>query len=147
MGSLNRVTLIGNLGRDAEMRYTPGGHAVATFNLATTESWKDKESGQKKEQTEWHRVVVWGRTAEALQEFLVKGKQVCVEGQLQTRKWEKDGQTHWTTEVKARNVVLLGGGVSARRPERPVEKEYGGGLDGEAAAQEPTPIDDDEIPF
>lgn len=110
MGSVNKVILVGNLGRDAELRYTPGGAAVATLNLATTESWKDKE-GQKKEDTQWHRVILWGKTAETLQEYLTKGKQVYIEGKLQTRKWkDKDGHDNYTTEVKGERVVLLSGG-------------------------------------
>lgn len=109
MGSVNKVMLVGNLGRDAELRYTPGGAAVATLNLATTEVWKDKQ-GQKKEDTQWHRVILWGKTAEALQDYLTKGKQVYVEGKLQTRRWkDKDGQDKYTTEVKGERVVLLGG--------------------------------------
>ena len=92
MGSVNKVILVGNLGRDAELRFTPGGAAVATLNMATTEVWNDKQ-GQKQEKTEWHRVVVWGKQAESLQEYLVKGKQIYVEGRLQTRQWDdKDGQ-------------------------------------------------------
>src|SRR5688500_5098843 len=107
MGSLNKVMLIGNLGRDAEMRYTQGGTAVATLNLATTETWKDK-AGDKKEKTEWHRIVLWGKAAESLQPYLKKGKSIYVEGSLETRKWERDGHTNYTTEVKAFKVTLLG---------------------------------------
>ena len=84
MGSVNKVILVGNLGRDAELRYTPGGAAVATLNLATTEVWNDK-GGQRQEKTEWHRIVLWGKQAESLQEYLTKGKQIYVEGRLQTR--------------------------------------------------------------
>jgi single-strand DNA-binding protein len=110
MGSLNMVCLIGNLGRDAELRYTPGGAAVATFNIATTETWNDK-SGQRQEKTEWHRVVLWGKAATALSEYLTKGKQVYVSGRLQTRDWtDKDGAKRYTTEVRGDKVVLLGGG-------------------------------------
>jgi single-strand DNA-binding protein len=110
MGSVNKVILVGNLGRDAELRYTPGGAAVATLNLATTEVFKDRE-GQKKEDTQWHRVILWGKTAETLQDYLVKGKQIYVEGKLQTRKWkDKDGNDKYTTEVRGDRVVLLSGG-------------------------------------
>jgi single-strand DNA-binding protein len=110
MGSVNKVILVGNLGRDAELRYTPGGAAVATLNLATTEVFKDRE-GQKKEDTQWHRVILWGKTAETLQDYLTKGKQIYVEGKLQTRKWkDKDGNEKYTTEVKGDRVVLLSGG-------------------------------------
>ena len=93
MGSVNKVILVGNLGRDAELRYTPSGAAVLNFSIATTETWKDKTTNEKKESTEWHKVVLWGRVAESLNEYLVKGKQVYVEGRLQTRQWEdKEGQ-------------------------------------------------------
>jgi single-strand DNA-binding protein len=110
MGSVNKVILVGNLGRDAELRYTPGGAAVATLNLATTEVFKDRE-GQKKEDTQWHRVILWGKTAETLQDYLTKGKQIYVEGKLQTRKWkDKDGNDKYTTEVRGDRVVLLSGG-------------------------------------
>lgn len=111
MGSVNKVLLVGNLGRDGELRYTNGGSPVNTLNLATTDVWNDKQ-GQRQERTEWHRVVLWGKTAEALAEYLVKGKQVYVEGKLQTRQWEdKDGTKRYTTEVRADRVVLLGGGT------------------------------------
>ena len=110
MGSVNKVILVGNLGRDAELRYTPGGAAVSTLNLATTEVFKDRE-GQKKEDTQWHRVILWGKTAESLQDYLTKGKQIYVEGKLQTRKWkDKDGNDKYTTEVRGDRVVLLCGG-------------------------------------
>ena len=111
MGSVNKVILVGNLGRDAELRYTPGGAAVATLNLATTEVWNDKASGQKQEKTEWHRIVLWGKTAESLAEYLTKGKQIYVEGRIQTREWtDKEGKPAKTTEIRADRIVLLGGG-------------------------------------
>ena len=104
MGSVNKVILVGNLGRDAELRYTPGGAPVATLNLATTEVWNDKASGQKQEKTEWHRIVLWGKSAESLSEYLTKGKQIYVEGRLQTRKWQdKDGHDKYTTEIRGRS--------------------------------------------
>ena len=110
MGSVNKVILVGNLGRDAELRYTPGGAAVSTLNLATTEVWNDRNN-QRQEKTEWHRVVLWGKPAESLQEYLTKGKQIYVEGRLQTRQWDdKDGNKRYTTEIKADRVTLLGGG-------------------------------------
>src|ERR671937_768496 len=143
MGSVNKVILVGNLGRDAELRYTPGGAAVATINMATTEVWNDK-GGQRQEKTEWHRVVLWGKSAESLQPYLTKGKQIYVEGRLQTRQWEKEGQKHYTTEVKADRIVLLGGGGGARGADRGGEREtaYADPLGKEAA-----PITDDDIPF
>jgi single-strand DNA-binding protein len=101
MGSVNKVILVGNLGRDAELRYTPGGAAVATLNMATTEVWNDK-AGQRQEKTEWHRVVLWGKSAESLSEYLTKGKQIYVEGRLQTRQWDdKDGNKRYTTAAAA----------------------------------------------
>src|SRR3954469_19471003 len=114
MGSVNKVILVGNLGRDAELRYTPGGAPVATLNLATTEVWNDKTSGQKQEKTEWHRIVLWGKSAESLSEYLTKGKQIYIEGRLQTRKWQdKDGNDKYTTEIRGDRIVLLRGGGAA----------------------------------
>src|SRR6187399_2772706 len=110
MGSVNKAILVGNLGRDAEMRFTAGGTPVATVSLATTERYTDRE-GQKKEDTQWHRVVIWGKTAESLHEYLTKGKQIYVEGRIQTREWDVNYCTQQTTyEIKADKIVLLGGG-------------------------------------
>lgn len=110
MGSVNKAILVGNLGRDAEMRFTQGGTPVSTVSLATTEKWTDRE-GNKKEDTQWHRVVIWGKTAEALNEYLLKGKQIYVDGRIQTREWtNKEGQKVRTTEIRADRIVLLGGG-------------------------------------
>lgn len=110
MASVNKVILIGNLGRDPEIRFTPGGQAVANFTLATTDTWNDK-AGQKQERTEWHRIVVWGKLAELCGEYLKKGRQTYIEGRLQTREWQdKEGQKRTTTEVVASQVVFLGGG-------------------------------------
>lgn len=144
MGSLNLVTLIGHLGRDAELRYTPGGAAVCTVNMATSENWNDK-TGQKQEKTEWHRVVIWGKPAEALAEYLTKGKQIAVTGRLQTQQWnDKDGNKKFSTEVKADRIVLLSGGgereMSAARPvhvrdEDVMRDDHSG------------PVDEDSIPF
>ena len=151
MGSVNKVILVGNLGRDAELRYTPGGAAVATLNLATTEVFKDRE-GQKKEDTQWHRVILWGKTAETLQDYLTKGKQIYVEGKLQTRKWkDKDGNDKYTTEVRGDRVVLLSGGG---RGDGMGRGEGGGGRAAapadEFAHGEPggsVELTDDDIPF
>jgi single-strand DNA-binding protein len=148
VGSVNKVILVGNLGRDAELRYTPGGAAVATLNLATTEVWNDKNS-QRQEKTEWHRVVLWGKQAESLQEYLTKGKQIYVEGRLQTRQWDdKDGNKRYTTEIKADRITLLGGaggGGGGRSGGGGMERSssHSGGMD------EPPmePITDDDIPF
>lgn len=108
MGSVNKAIVVGNLGRNAECRFTPAGQPVASFSVATTEKFKTKD-GTPKEETEWHRIVLWGKQAETLQPYLVKGKSVYVEGKLQTRQWEKDGQKHYTTEINADRIVLLGG--------------------------------------
>lgn len=119
MSSVNKVMVVGYLGQNAELKFTPSGAAVSTLSLATTESWKDK-AGAKQERTEWHRIVVWGKTAEVLAEYLTKGRLVYVEGKLQTRTWEKDGQKRYTTEIRADRVTLLGGrdgGNPARRDE------------------------------
>lgn len=153
MGSMNRVILVGNLGADIELRYTPGGTAVGNVRLATTETWNDKNSGERREQTEWHRVVLWGKQAETLQEYLKKGRQICVEGRLQTRSWEdRDGNKRYTTEVRSDRVVLLGGrredgdggrqGSYAREQESPrggpaPAPDGGGGAD----------LTEDDIPF
>ena len=145
MGSVNKVILVGNLGRDAELRYTPGGAAVATLNLATTEVWNDKQN-QRQEKTEWHRVILWGKPAESLQEYLTKGKQIYVEGRLQTRQWDdKDGNKRYTTEIKADRVTLLGGGGgrSGGSMDRGSSHPAAGGMDD--APMEP--ITDDDIPF
>jgi single-strand DNA-binding protein len=154
MGSVNKVILVGNLGRDAELRYTPGGSPVATINMATTEIWNDK-AGQRQEKTEWHRVVLWGKTAESLSEYLTKGKQIYVEGRLQTRQWDdKDGNKRYTTEIRGDRIVLLGGGGGGGGARQPVRAGAGAGA-GAGAAQgmdehmgEPvSELTDDDIPF
>src|SRR5213596_2862578 len=155
MGSVNKVILVGNLGRDAELRYTPGGAAVATLNMATTEVWNDK-AGQRQEKTEWHRVVLWGKSAESLTEYLTKGKQIYVEGRLQTRQWDdKDGNKRYTTEIRGDRVVLLGGGggrgAAGGGGERSGGGERGGSSGGDYGGGAPpdssAPLTDDDIPF
>ena len=146
MGSVNKVILVGNLGRDAELRYTPGGAPVATLNLATTETWNDKASGQKQEKTEWHRIVLWGKSAETLSEYLVKGKQIYVEGRLQTRQWDdKDGNKRYTTEIRGDRIVLLSGG-GAGGGTRPQPQRAGAGPE-EPMGEPVTELTDDDIPF
>lgn len=108
MASVNKVILMGNLGRDPEVRYMPNGEAVANFSIATTENWKDK-SGIKQEKTEWHNIVMYRKLAEIAGEYLKKGRPVYIEGRLQTRKWEKDGVTRYSTEIIADNMQMLGG--------------------------------------
>src|SRR5258708_39632768 len=144
MGSVNKVILVGNLGRDAELRYTPGGAAVSKFSLATTEVWNDK-SGQKQERTEWHNIDIWGKQAETLTEYLRKGKQVYVEGRLQTDEYtDKEGIKRKSTKVRCDRVVLLGSGGGGRAPQ--VDRSA------EVAVHAPSgetsePLTDDDIPF
>jgi single-strand DNA-binding protein len=143
---VNKVILVGNLGKDPEVRYMPSGNAVANVTLATTESWKDKQSGEKQERTEWHNVVFYSRLAEIAGEYLKKGSQVYVEGSLRTRKWQdKNGNDRYTTEIIASDMQMLGGrggtaGYAAstagtHMPEQPVAT---------GAAE---PDFDDDIPF
>ena len=113
MSSLNQVTLVGRLGADPEVRHTTNDKAVANFRIATSETWRDKESGEKRERTEWHTIEVWGKQAETCGEYLSKGRSVCVQGKLRTKSWEKDGVTHYRTQIAADNVLFLGGGKSA----------------------------------
>lgn len=144
MGAVNLVILIGNLGRDAELRYTPAGAAVAKFSVATTEVWNDK-AGQRQERTEWHSVDLWGKTAESLAEYLVKGKQVYVQGRLQTEKWtDKDGNERKATKVRGDRVVLLGGAPrhDGGRSEHVRDEDVGRGEPVAANA-----LLDDDIPF
>jgi single-strand DNA-binding protein len=110
MASVNKVVLIGNLGKDPDVRYMPDGGAVANLTLATSSSWKDKNTGEKREETEWHRIVIYGRLAEIAGEYCKKGKSVYIEGRLKTRKWaDKDGVDKYTTEIVADQMQLLGG--------------------------------------
>jgi single-strand DNA-binding protein len=146
MGSVNKVILVGNLGRDAELRYTPGGAPVATLNMATTEVWNDK-GGQRQEKTEWHRVVLWGKTAESLSEYLTKGKQIYVEGKLQTRQWDdKDGNKRYTTEVRGDRVVLLSGG-GAGGGQRPQTRAAAPAGMEDHMGEPVSELTDDDIPF
>jgi single-strand DNA-binding protein len=144
MGSVNKVILVGNLGRDAELRYTPGGAAVAKFSIATTEVWNDK-SGQRQERTEWHTIDLWGKQAETLTEYLRKGKQVYVEGRLQTDEYtDKEGIKRKSTKVRGDRIVLLGGGGG-----RGASADRGGeaGSSHGAPSESPEPLTDDDIPF
>lgn len=141
--AVNKVMLIGNLGRDPEIRYTTSGQAVANFTLATTEKYTNRE-GERQENTEWHRIVAWGRLAEICGEYLTKGRMVYIEGSIRTRSWEdKEGNTRYTTEIVARNMQMLGG--------------QGGRTDAPSSQDERMPADfdieddsfgsDDDIPF
>jgi single-strand DNA-binding protein len=146
MGSHNQVTLVGHLGRDAEVRHTPGGAPVATFSLATSDVWTDKQ-GQRQERTEWHRIVLWGKLAESLGEYLRKGKQVLVVGKIQNRDWtDKDDVKRHTTEIRAERIVLLGAApASSTNGTRHLrDEDVNTGAD--PAVGEP-PMRDDDIPF
>ena len=176
MASLNKVMIIGNIGKDPEVRYTPDGAAIANLSLATTSQWKDKNSGEKKEETEWHRVVFYNRLAEIVGEYAKKGRPLYVEGRLKTRKWtDKEGIEKYTTEIVADQMQLLGNregmGDSAARggdeggssggssyQARPASNTntnsnagYGGGASQAPARRAPAPannaMDDDDIPF
>ncbi|PIE61354.1 MAG: single-stranded DNA-binding protein [Desulfobacterales bacterium] len=109
MAGLNKVMLIGNLGRDPEIRYGQSGTAVVNFTMATSDQWTDKNTGERQERTEWHRIVVFGKQAETCEKYLSKGSKIYVEGRLQTRSWEREGQTHYTTEIVVSNFQFLGG--------------------------------------
>ncbi|MBM3318107.1 MAG: single-stranded DNA-binding protein [Candidatus Eisenbacteria bacterium] len=141
MRSLNKVMLIGNLGNDPEIRHTPGGAAVATFRMATTWTFTD-QGGNRQERTEWHRIVAWRKLAEICQQYLRKGRQVYIEGRLQTREWEdkQSGQRRWTTEVVAEEMIMLGGrGEGGQREEARVPayaEERASGSTGSRGADE-----------
>lgn len=154
MASVNKVILVGNLGRDPELRYTPGGQPVANFSIATSESWNKKDGSGKEERTEWHRIVAWGRTAELCAQYLAKGRTVYIEGRLQTREWEnKEGQKQRTTEVIAISVQFIGGGGGAGGAAPRVGQAgaggptTGGGGSGGGGGFDGGPPPDDEIPF
>jgi len=158
MASVNKVILVGNLGADPETRYMPNGDAVANIRLATTESWKDKATGEKKDLTEWHRVVFYRKLAEIVGQYLKKGSAVYVEGRIRTRKWQdKEGQERYTTEIEANEMQMLGGRQSTGSSSGG-EAEYGGsmpsastpsGARGVAPAKKAPSFEDmdDDIPF
>jgi len=141
MAGINKVILIGRLGKDPEVRRTPDGTAVANFSIATSEEWKDKNSGEKRERTEWHRIVAWRRLGEICGEYLSKGRQVYIEGRIQTREWEdKEGVKKYTTEIVASQVQFLGDRQDTQQREEP------------AAAPRPNPMaqpgpEDGDVPF
>ena len=152
MKGINKVILIGNLGQDPEIRYTSGGMAIATLSLATSESWRDKQTGEQKERTEWHRVVLVGKLAEVAGQYLKKGSQVYVEGKLQTRKWQdQSGQDRYTTEVQVDSFTgvlqMLGGNGGGKQQgasgqPRPTQQPA------QSPAYTEPPIDyDDDLPF
>jgi len=143
--SINKVILVGRLGRDPELKYTASGTPFCRFSMATDDSWTDKGSGERTERTEWHNIVVWDKLAEICNNYLTKGKMVYIEGSLQTREWDdQEGNKRKTTEIRARDMMMLGGpgeggGGGSRRPSGPSpgSESTGGG----------SPITDDDIPF
>ena len=138
MASINKVILVGNLGRDPETRYMPEGGAVTNVSIATTDTWKDKTSGEKKEATEWHRVVFFNRLAEIAGEYLKKGSQVYVEGRLRTRKWQdKEGQDKYTTEIVCDTMQMLGGRQGAGAGDRDMDSRGGPPAEGRPAEGRP----------
>lgn len=156
---VNKVILLGNLGADPETRYTASGNAVTNIRLATTDSWRDRQSGEQQERTEWHRVVFFSRLAEVAAEYLRKGSQCYIEGRIQTRKWQgQDGQDRYTTEIVANDMQMLGsrgaggGAPQSRRREEDSGSAWPGGGQGGSAPAAPAssgPPDDfdDDIPF
>lgn len=158
---INKVILVGNLGRDPETRYMPSGGAVTNVSIATSKGWKDKDSGEQKERTEWHRIVFFNRLAEIAGEYLKKGSKIYIEGELRTRDWEKDGQKHYTTEVVASEMQMLdsrgemggggsyAGGSGGGQASSQGSNQGGSGSSSPADDFGPPPSDDfdDDIPF
>ena len=150
---VNKVILVGNLGKDPEVRYSPNGQAVANVTIATSESWKDKTSGEKQERTEWHRIVFFGRLAEIAGEYLKKGAQIYIEGRLQTRKWQdKDGHDRYTTEIVANEMQMLGSRSGAGMPSEPAMESAPAGAPASSGARPGAKASagadfDDDIPF
>ena len=154
---INKVILVGNLGADPETRYTSGGSAVSNIRVATTDSWRDKQTGEQQERTEWHRVVMFGRLGEIAAEYLRKGSQVYIEGRLQTRKWQaQDGSDRWSTEIVANDMQMLGsrGGGGGSMPPDPGGQTWGddagppaSGGSKKGKVTEPVDDFDDDIPF
>jgi len=139
MAGINKVILVGRLGRDPEVRYTPSGVTVANFSIATSDTWKDKDTGQKQEKTEWHRIVAWRRLGEICGEYLRKGKQVYIEGKLQTRSWEdRDGNKRYTTEIIAQNMQMLDAQNRDMKAD-PADPGF--------PVEEPITVPEDDIPF
>ena len=155
MSGVNKVIVVGNLGRDPETRHTAGGASVTNVTVATSERWKDKTTGERKEETEWHRVVFFGRLAEIAEEYLRKGSKVYIEGRLQTDSWERDGQTHYTTKIVARDMQMLdsrgGGQVDARERDLggpvPQQQHRGGQTGAPQLARQPTTSQPPQQPY
>ena len=139
---MNKAILIGNLGRDPEFNRSQNGSAIAKFSIATSEKWKDKETGEPQERTEWHRITAFGRLAEICHKFLSKGRQVCIEGRIQTSSWEKDGDKRYSTEIIASNMKMLGSRNSAEIQKTTEASEVSNGPE-----QLDPKIEESEIPF
>lgn len=145
---INKVILIGNLGQEPEIKYMPNGNAVANITVATSESWKDKNTGEQVSKTEWHKVVFFRRLAEIVGEYLHKGSKIYVEGKLQTRKWEKDGQTHYATEIIASEMQMLDSRGQDSEPAQQSRPAQRAPASDKPASQPPQNNDfDDDIPF
>lgn len=143
MAGINKVILVGRLGRDPEIKYFPSGDAVCNFSIATSDTWKDKDSGEKKEKTEWHRIVTYRKLAETCGKYLSKGSMVYIEGKLQTRSWEKDGVTRYTTEIEASNMQMLDRKEGPAGAGRAADNDYG-----QSPPQSQFPeAPEDDIPF
>ena len=142
MAGVNKVILIGNLGRDPEVRHLESGTSVASFSMATTESYKDRTTGERRDVTEWHNIVLWRGLADIAEKYLKKGSSVYIEGKLRTRSWEKDGVTRYTTEVVGDNLTMLGGNQGGQsgsnRPPMPTEESYGASPVPTTAQSQPT---------
>ncbi len=164
MAGLNKVMLIGNLGKDPEIRYSQQGTAVVKFPIATSEQWTDRNTGEKQEKTEWHNIVAFGKPAETLEKYLSKGSQIYIEGRIQTNKYDKDGQTRYFTDIVANNFQFLGfkqdnqggggnyqsGGNSFQKPDQENDNQFQNQTSPDASADaggEQTPVQDDDIPF
>ena len=139
---MNKAILIGNLGRNPEFSYSQNGSAIAKFSIATSEKWKDKMTGEVQERTEWHRIAAFGRLAEICHEFLSKGRQVCIEGRIQTSSWEKDGDKRYTTEIIASSMKMLG-----TRNNDQVQKPVEAAAASNGPVQLDPKIEESEIPF
>ncbi len=145
MAGVNKVILVGRLGKDPEVRYTSDGTAVTNFTMATSKEWKDKQTGEKKERAEWHKIVAWRRLGEICGEYLAKGKQVYIEGSLQTREWQdQDGKRRWTTEIVADTMQMLG---SPGQAQAPSSFEEGPAREDEDRGTPSNQATEDDIPF
>ena len=140
MGSVNSVFIVGHLGADPEVKYMPNNRAVCNLSVATSEQWKDKQSGEKKEKTEWHRVTCFGEQAENCGKYLAKGRLVAVQGKLQTRSYEKDGQKHYATDIIADRITFLGGGERG-------DRDTGSQVPRTDTGSQVRPDDGEEVPF